>query len=498
MRLELPVNAEAERCALGGMLLGTQESLEAIDRVRARLRPRDFYASSHRVIYAAVLALRDRGQCVTSVTVIEELRGQGMLDQAGGLSCVSGLLDEGALACNVDGHAQVILDKAIRREVVLAAHQIIEREISASLPSVELLAAAQHRLSEIGEEFEWVQSTALQLVRPSELSARRVEFLIEPFLPLGQVVVLSGKDKLGKTLLALEMGRAVLKGIPLFGRFAAMQGQVLALLLDDPASLTRDRLEALGVTDEDPITLGAPTTANVGRPDFFVRLEREAQRLSPRLIIVDALYCFLPGSADALNDAARMAPIMQRFNRLAEKTGACVLVVTHDAKSGVDVAGSFAIRAAAKAILRLSRPEGNGREDGECASRDSRRLLSLESKVVTRSSWALDLHGPGDWTFVGTSAECRSRDKGQQVLAYLEGSGRGSAEEIARAIGGRTGEVRTVLQQLAGEGRAQAISEPSQGGRGGRPRQVWVAGVSVPPREENVGRKLRPQEGGRP
>jgi len=71
--LPLPSNIEAERCALDGMLLGTPESNDAIDRARIRLYPRHFHDARHRPIYGAMLILRDRGQCVTLVTLIEEL-----------------------------------------------------------------------------------------------------------------------------------------------------------------------------------------------------------------------------------------------------------------------------------------------------------------------------------------------------------------------------------------------------------------------------------------
>ena len=419
------------------------------------------------------------------------------MEQAGDYKYVAGLLDEGASAYTVDGHAQTVVDKAFCRELALSAQQIVDQGMRGSLPPAELLASALRRFEDIGESFEQPGETSLEFIRPSELSSEPLEYLIDSILPKGMSVLLSGRDKLGKTLLALEMARSVLKGKPLFGRFESAPGPVIALLLDDPASLTHSRLTDLGITDG-PIRICNPVKVDVEQPDFFSRLEREAQRISPLLIVIDALYLFVPVTADAMNDAARMGPVMKRFNRLAEKTGACVLIITHDAKSGLDTAGSLVIRAAAKVILRLKRPDGGNGEDIGNTSHDPRRVLSVESKMFSRTAWALELHGPGKWTFVGNAGEFRAHDLRRDVLGYLNSGHTGTVEEIARFIGGRSSQVRDILIALKQEGLAHEFLEAPAGGKGGRRRQVWRGGVSVPSKGEEEGRKPRPEEEGRP
>jgi len=478
--VQLPANIEAERCALGGMLLSTPESNDAIDRSRSLLHPCHFHDARHRPIYAAMLALRDRGQYVTIVTVAEGLKGQGNVEQAGGNAYLAGLLDEGALAYTVDGYVRIIVDKAFYREMIMSALHIADQAKEGSLPPSELLMATQRRFDDIGEAFQQTQGSSLKLIRPSELPSDPVEFIIDSILPKGMSVLLSGKDKLGKTLLALEMIRSVLKGRPLLDHFESVRGPVIALLLDDPASLTRSRMSDLGIADDESVTVCDPAKSDVGRSDFFAHLEREAQRISPALIVIDALYLFLPRTADAMNDAARMGPIMNQFNRLAEKTGACVLVITHDAKSGLDVAGSLAIRAAAKVIMRLARPDGGSGEDVGNSSRDPRRVLSVESKMFSRTAWALELHGPGKWTFVGNAGEFRAHDLRRDVLGYLNSGHTGTVEEIARFIGGRSSQVRDILIALKQEGLAHEFLEAPAGGKGGRRRQVWRGGSFRP------------------
>src|SRR5919108_266744 len=75
-----PNNLEAEESVLGSMML----SAEAIAEVIEEIRPEDFYRSSHRGIYDALVHLYSRGEPVDQVTAMEELKRRGTLEDIGG------------------------------------------------------------------------------------------------------------------------------------------------------------------------------------------------------------------------------------------------------------------------------------------------------------------------------------------------------------------------------------------------------------------------------
>ena len=60
--VELPHEDQAERSLLGGLLLGTPDSVRALDVVRSSLTPDHFYNPRHRLCFSATLALGDRGR----------------------------------------------------------------------------------------------------------------------------------------------------------------------------------------------------------------------------------------------------------------------------------------------------------------------------------------------------------------------------------------------------------------------------------------------------
>lgn len=306
-------------------------------------------------------------------------------------------------------------------------------------------------------------------VRAANLSAPPVTYRVDSLLADGMLHILAGRDKRGKTLLAEEIGRCVLRGVRLFGQFDTRPGLVMAALLDDPLPVTLDRLDTLDVRNPgddfwivDPTAFEDPTA-------FLDALEAEAMEAKPALIILDALYLFLPASRDAGNDAARMAPVMRKLDRLATRTGAAVLVIAHDNKGGSDVAGSYVVRAVAKVVMRIAVPKGEG-EDEEGPT-TSRRALTVESKLGASTSFLLDLQGVGNWRYLGEPRTVRAGDVKDAVRIYILSGGSGTAEEIADAVHRRRADVDAALAALVLNG--EIASGTWSTGKRGRPGTVY-------------------------
>jgi hypothetical protein len=172
-----------------------------------------------------------------------------------------------------------------------------------------------------------------------------------------------------------------------------------------------------------------------------------------------------------------MGPLMSRLNALAETTGAAVLVVAHDSKSGVDVAGSHIIRAAAKVILRLLLPQG-AEDDPDEGPTTPRRVLRVESKFTSATAWALEIRGDGCWQFLGTQRAARAATVQALVRDFLAAGNAGTTEEIAQAVSRRRADVERALAAL--QEADQVVVEDQPVGRG-RPRRVYRAASNFRP-----------------
>jgi hypothetical protein len=327
----------------------------------------------------------------------------------------------------------------------------------------------------------WAPPARPRLFRPAaELTAPPVEWTCRELVPAGMLTVVSGRDKRGKTLLALELVRAVLTGQPFLGHFPVRQGPVVAAFLDDPLAVTLERLEALGIRHHPDLYLVDPHQATDPRA-VLRALEEEARERRAALAVFDALYHLLPSGREALNDAATMRPLMLHLDGIAARSGAGLVVVAHDTKSGGDVAGSFVVRAAAKAILRLTLPPAEEGETSDEEPATPRRHLRLESKLGAAQVWVLELEGPGRWHLLGTAREAREADLRAAILEFVAAHPGATLSEVLREVRGDRTRKLAVVHQLEAEG----VLGREGTGRRGDPARFVLAGPYRGPRTQN-------------
>ena len=117
----LPHDPEAERAVLGAVLLDPGARLHIIDKVRDE----EFYLESHRIIFKACLDLHEKGEATDLVTVRNQLAEQGHLEQVGGASYLSSLVDSLPDVANVIHYAEIVHDKSVKRRLMAAAQRIL-------------------------------------------------------------------------------------------------------------------------------------------------------------------------------------------------------------------------------------------------------------------------------------------------------------------------------------------------------------------------------------
>jgi replicative DNA helicase len=123
-----PHNLDAEQSVLGAML----ESKEAIANVVEILRPDDFYKPAHSEIYETILSLYGSGEPADAITIADELKRRGQLDQIGGKPYIHGLLEAYPTASSAAHYARIVEELALLRRLVDAGNQV--QEIGFSQP----------------------------------------------------------------------------------------------------------------------------------------------------------------------------------------------------------------------------------------------------------------------------------------------------------------------------------------------------------------------------
>jgi replicative DNA helicase len=125
-----PQSIEAEESLLSAILLDNHTLLDIVEILDAG----DFYRTAHQKIFAAIIDLFDKGEPVDLVTLANNLKGRGQLEEIGGASYLARLVDAVPLAVNAQHYAKIVADKASLRRPFLKFQK--EKRVSPFIRSV--------------------------------------------------------------------------------------------------------------------------------------------------------------------------------------------------------------------------------------------------------------------------------------------------------------------------------------------------------------------------
>ena len=198
----------------------------------------------------------------------------------------------------------------------------------------------------------------------SDVEPEQLEWLWWKRLPLGKLAVLDGDPGLGKSALTTDAAARVSVGRDWPDGTPCEAGGVVILSAEDGlADTIRPRLDAAGGDPSRVLALATVADGDAERlisiPKDLDVVQRGIERVSARLVIVDPLMAFFSGDVDAHKDQGvrrALAPLA----KLAEKTGAAVVVVRHlnKAAGGNSLyrgGGSIGIVGAARCALLVAK-----------------------------------------------------------------------------------------------------------------------------------------------
>lgn len=140
-----PHDLEAELAVLGSMLLDQRAAGEVV----ALLKPEDFYRGPHADVFGVLTQIFDENRAIDIVLLREELERKGLLEQVGGTTFLSRIVASVPTAANAVHYANIVKEKALRRQVLDAAHQIVQRAYDGEEQGGELIDFAESQFFEL-------------------------------------------------------------------------------------------------------------------------------------------------------------------------------------------------------------------------------------------------------------------------------------------------------------------------------------------------------------
>lgn len=202
-----------------------------------------------------------------------------------------------------------------------------------------------------------------------------VNWIWENYVAQGDLILLAGREKLGKSWLTMGLSVAVANDHQWFLNQNVMTGRVLYFDEENPEDVAHSRMVgALG--HKTPDNLRYVLHGGLRLDTHPELLMQEALLYGPRLMVIDSLSAV---QAKEENSRSEMGSILREVLKpLAIETGSAIILIHHHDKQGYGYRGSGDIGAAVDSIINLHGTAGSG---SFTMTTQSRRRRSSHEKL---------------------------------------------------------------------------------------------------------------------
>ncbi len=350
-----PQNIEAEESILSAVLIDSSTLLDIVEI----LSPEDFYRTAHQKIFAAITELFAKSEPIDLVTVANNLKEKGQLEDMGGATYLAQLIDTVPLAVNAEHYARIIRDKSSLRKLIAQANIIVNRCFEDRGDVDEVVNFAEKSIFEISENklkksffpvsdlingnidtLEERQGSGLMLTGiPSGFT--RLDQLTSGFQK-SDLIIVAARPAMGKTSFALNIARnaAVEANVPVAIFSLEMSKEQLSMrLLTSEARIDSARLRggffndddwerltnAAGVLEQAPIYID--DSADVTPMDIRAKARRLKAEKGLGLVVIDYLQ-LMRGSTSKERRDLEISEISRSLKILAKELNVPVIALS--------------------------------------------------------------------------------------------------------------------------------------------------------------------------
>ncbi len=394
-----PQNIEAEQSILGAILIDN----DALPKALEILDTEDFYKLSHKKIFFSMTDLFDKNEPIDLITLTDHLKKKEELEQVGGLSYLSTLVNITPTAANIRYHARIVRAKGLLRGLLRSAHDISNKVYEDNLEAEDLVDYAEKSIFDISDKR--IKASFVSLKDVIKDSFEMIEQLYDKkdtitgvpsgFSDLdglttgfqkGDLVIVGGRPSMGKTAFSLNVaqyvGLELREPVAIFSLEMAKE-QLAFRMLCAEAMVNSNSIRKGFIKKEDWHKLTSAASNLTGAPIFIddssgitvLELRAKARRLKMEhglsLIIVDYLQ-LMRGKGSFERREQEISDISRSLKYLAKELSVPVIAVSQLNRSVeqrrpptpilADLRESGAIEQDADVILFLYREEVYNKE----------------------------------------------------------------------------------------------------------------------------------------
>ena len=390
-----PQATDLEQAVIGAMMLDRDAVTSAIDI----LTPESFYKPSHQSIFEAITKLFAENSGIDLLTVSEQLKKMGKLDEVGGivaLSEISGVIGSSA---HIEHHARIISQKHIQRQLITIGNETVRDGYDETLDVFDLLDQTERNLFKVAQ-----QSLKRDVSSLSELTLKAQKELEAIMrgdksagLPSGyedldnithgwqksDLIIIAGRPAMGKTAFALSVAKNIAigqnKAVAIFS-LEMSDVQLAKRLVSQEAKIEGDKMRSGNLKTEElqrinnannllsDTSIFIDDTPAMGIFELRAKCRRLKLKYDIDLILVDYLQLMTVGNSQ--NREQEISTISRSLKSIAKEIDVPVIALSQlsrkcedrsDKKPLLsDLRESGAIEQDADIVMFLYRPEYYG------------------------------------------------------------------------------------------------------------------------------------------
>ena len=217
-----PQATEIERIVLGSLMIDK----DAFSMVSEILKPETFYEPRNQKVYQAIQTLSMEDHPVDIMTVTEELKKEGTINDVGGPGYILELSSRVASSAHIEYHAKILAQKFLARQLISFSSIIETKAFDETVDVDELMQEAEGSLFEISQKnmrqdythINPVVKDAVSILQKAAANKGGLTGLSTGYTKLddytsgwqpSDLVIIAGRPAMGKTSFALSLAKNI-------------------------------------------------------------------------------------------------------------------------------------------------------------------------------------------------------------------------------------------------------------------------------------------------
>ena len=348
-------NVEVEQATIGAVLMDQSQLYE----VASIVSPQDFQNPLLQNIFMAILKLHEQQSVIDLISVADTLGTHEKFQAAGGSAYLTQIINKVPSDSIATAHARIVKEKSQRRKVAKLGADLMNRSLD-DQSSDDVMAYAEQQLVQLTK-----QSSNSNWINLDQACDERFDSYSEAFesddadrfvgiktgffrldsllggLQPGHMMILAARPSMGKTALAMNLGRNVAsigKHVGIFSLEMSVN-ELTDRLVAGELGIESRRLNRGSINENQFVELGSIMDRLRGMPLFIDDSSVSIQQICSKarqlkatqgldLLIVDYLQLLEVANSSRENRVQQVTELTRRLKQLARELGCPIIVLS--------------------------------------------------------------------------------------------------------------------------------------------------------------------------